>query len=56
MYSPKEVQKATNAIISALEKRQLKEHSIHQYAQHYQELNSGLSVSDALQECVPLKE
>lgn len=40
MYSPKEVQKATKAIISALEKRQLKEHSIHQYLQHYQELNT----------------
>lgn len=40
MHSPREVQQATKAIISALEKRQLKENSIHQYAQHYQELNT----------------
>ena len=40
MYSPEKVQQATEKIITALGKRQLKENSIHQYRLHYQELNA----------------
>lgn len=40
MYSPENVQQATEKVIAALGKRQLKEHSIHHYQLHYQELNA----------------
>ena len=40
MYSPEKVQQATEKIITALEKRKLKENSIYQYRLHYQELNA----------------
>lgn len=40
MYSPENVQQAAAKIISTLEERQLKEHSIRQYGQHYQELGT----------------
>ncbi len=40
MYSPEEVQQATEKIVAGLGKRQLKEKSIHQYRLHYQEFNA----------------
>lgn len=51
MYSPENVQQASEKIISVLGQRQLKEYSIRQYRLHYQELstyikNNGLTNID----------
>lgn len=48
MYSPEKVQQATEKIITALGKRQLKENSIHQYRLHYQELNAYIKNNEII--------